>query len=42
MKKLENIIALLKTLIIEKFTGSLEINFSQGGIGKIILHKEIK
>lgn len=42
MTNLESLIKLIETLIGDKFTGSIEVHFTQGGIGKVIMHKEIR
>ena len=41
MTKVQVLIALIQKLIDGKFTGSIEIHFSQGGIGKTIKHETI-
>ena len=42
MAKLRALYDLIETLIESKFTGSLEIHFTQGGIGKVLKHEIIK
>jgi len=42
MKKVEMIFDWLSHLIEEKFTGSIEIHFTQGGLAKVIKHEQIK
>jgi hypothetical protein len=39
--KFDNLIAYLKTLREDKFTGSIRIDFSQGGIGRIEKFEEV-
>jgi len=40
--KLDTLVDLIKALKINEFTGSLKINFSQGGIGRIEKLEEMK
>jgi len=40
--KIENLVELLKELRRTQFTGSLKINFSQGGVGRIEKLEEMK
>ena len=40
--KTKDIYDKIKALIENKFTGSIEIHFTQGGIAKIVKHETIK
>lgn len=40
-KKLENLIEVIRSLVRERFTGTLEINFTEGGIGKVMVHRKV-
>lgn len=42
LEKIRPEIELMIQLVANDFTGSLEINFSQGGIAEKILHKKVK
>lgn len=39
---MEKVINYLRKLVQEKFTGKIEINFFEGGIGNINEHRSIK
>ena len=39
---MEYIVRLFTQLIADSFTGSIEIHFFKGGIGKIVTHESIK
>lgn len=40
-EKLKQLIDIISLLIIDKFSGSIEIHFSQGGIAKVIKRENI-
>lgn len=42
MNRLKDLIQLLKNLIDLNFTGSVEVHFNQGAIGRIIKHERVK
>jgi len=37
----DKLISFIKLLMKEKFTGSIEVHFSEGGIAKIIKHEKV-
>jgi len=39
---LQRLFDILKEIVTRKFTGSLEIHFTEGGIGKVIKHEQVK
>ena len=39
---IEKVIELLRVLQKEKFTGSIEVHFSEGGVAKVVRHETVR